>query len=337
VVCQDARCTENGRPHASATILNWASGAVKGGASLEDNASSVLQFHSIHRRRDWLVPELPEVETMRRGVLGAMGGVITRAERVIGNLKPILIQPRPHALRRRAVGRAIVDVRRIGKRVALDLDSGDAIVFEPRMTGLLLATEPPDNRYLRFRLDLSGAAFRKLWYWDRRGLGSVRLLSPRLLRLQLGPAKLGPDALSITAEQLRCQLAKSRRAVKVALLDQKALAGVGNLYASEILHVAAMHPAKRCDRLTRAEWRRVHSAMIDVLHDAIRQEGSTLSDGTYRTALNNPGGYQNRHRVYDRAGEPCPSCSGGVIQRIVQAQRSTFFCPACQLRRGLTR
>jgi formamidopyrimidine-DNA glycosylase len=127
-------------------------------------------------------------------------------------------------------------------------------------------------------------------------------------------------------------LAGSRREIKVALLDQRALAGVGNLYASEILHLAGVHPQRQCDMLQRAQWQRIHAALVEVLELAIRYEGSTLGDGTYRNALNEAGGYQNHHRVYDRAGEPCPTCHREAIERIVQAQRSTFFCPRCQRR-----
>ena len=144
---------------------------------------------------------------------------------------------------------------------------------------------------------------------------------------------LGPDALALSAEELRERLHSSRRAIKVALLDQRAVAGVGNLYASEILHLARVHPAKRCDLLTAAQWEAIHARLLEVLHLAIRHEGSTLSDGTYRNALNQSGGYQNHHRVYDRAGELCVQCSRTAIVRIVQAQRATFYCPLCQTKR----
>src|SRR4029077_20463859 len=140
----------------------------------------------------------------------------------------------------------------------------------------------------------------------------------------------GPDALALSADELRQRLDRSRRAIKVALLDQRAVAGIGNLYASEILHLAGIHPAKRCDLLTPAQWAEIRARMLEVLELAIRHEGSTLSDGTYRNALNQSGGYQNHHRVYDRAGESCTSCGNAAIVRIVQAQRATFFCPACQ-------
>ena len=137
----------------------------------------------------------------------------------------------------------------------------------------------------------------------------------------------------MTADLYRERLGGSGRAVKVALLDQRAVAGIGNLYASEILHLAGVHPLRSCDRLTRAQWQRLADATRAVLDTAIRYEGSTLGDGTYRNALNESGGFQNHHRVYDRAGKPCVRC-GSPIVRIVQAQRSTFFCPKCQPKRA---
>ncbi len=276
------------------------------------------------------MPELPEVETMRRGVLGICGNRIQTVQRLPCPLKPLLIHPAPATFRRKAVGTRIVDVTRVGKRVVLQLDSHYVIVFEPRMTGLVLIGNPPDLEHLRFRLRLAGSGPRELLFWDRRGLGSVRLLSPKVFQAELGPHKLGPDALSLSAEQLRERFRASRREIKVALLDQKALAGIGNLYASEILHAAGISPRTRCCQLTKPQWQHLHVAMIEVLETAIQYEGSTLSDGTYRTALNNQGTYQNHHRVYARRGDKCPTCGREIIQRIVQCQRSTFYCPACQ-------
>lgn len=277
------------------------------------------------------MPELPEVETMRRGILGIVGARITDVERVVCSRRPIAIRPRIDHFRRRVFGRRVRDVGRVGKRVVVHLDSGDAIVLEPRMTGLVLVADPPTREHLRFRCRLSPGDTRELLYWDRRGLGSVRLFSLRELGHAFGPDKLGPDALAMTPELFRQRLGASKRAVKVALLDQKCVAGIGNLYASEILHLAQVHPARRCDRLSRAAWQAIADATQSVLEAAIRYEGSTLGDGTYRNALNQAGGYQNHHRVYDRAGAACPRCGGGaLIRRIVQAQRATFLCAACQ-------
>lgn len=276
------------------------------------------------------VPELPEVETMRRGIAAIAGSRVVGAERAKCSRRPILIQPHAPALRRRLLGRTIDDVGRVGKRVVLLLDNSDRLIFEPRMTGLVLVTDPPTTEHLRFRLDLAGGPIPHIWYWDRRGLGSIRLFSARQFADRLGSGRLGPDALALSAEELQTRLSASRRAIKPALLDQRAVAGIGNLYASEILHLAAVHPAKRCDRLTADQWKAIHQRMLEVLHLAIRHEGSTLSDGTYRNALNQSGGYQNHHRVYDRAGERCLSCCQNAIVRIVQAQRATFYCPHCQ-------
>jgi formamidopyrimidine-DNA glycosylase len=283
------------------------------------------------------MPELPEVETMRRGILPIVGGRVSGAERVASPRRPILISPRIDLFRRRAVGRSIVEVARAGKRVVIVLDSGDRIVMEPRMTGLVLLADPPTREHLRFRLSLKGAGAAEVCYWDRRGLGSVRLFSAAEFARQFGPEKLGPDALELSADVLRERLGESRRAIKVALLDQRAVAGIGNLYASEILHRAGVHPARRCDRLRPPEWERICAATDKVLRDAVRYEGSTLADGTYRNALNESGGYQNHHLVYDRAGESCRRCKTDTIVRVVQAQRSTFYCPTCQTKTARSR
>lgn len=278
------------------------------------------------------MPELPEVETMRRGVLPIVGSKISGVERVRCRRRPITIEPAMASFRRQAVGATVTGVSRIGKRVVVELDRGTAIVFEPRMTGLVLVAEPPTREHLRLRIKLEGGPASELLFWDRRGLGSVRLFSRELLAKRYDDSALGPDALSITAEQLAERLGSSHRPIKVALLDQRTVAGIGNLYAAEILHRAGIHPAMRCDRLKRDHWWRLHGAIGEILEMAIEHEGSTLSDGTYRNALNQSGGYQNHHRVYDRAGEPCLVCGAATIKRIVQAQRATFFCPNCQRR-----
>ena len=275
------------------------------------------------------MPELPEVETMRRGIAAIAGGRVVEIERLRCPRKPILISPRIDSCRRRIVGQRITTVDRAGKRVVLRFESGDALVIEPRMTGLVLVADPPDPLYLRLRLEVRESALREFFYWDRRGLGCIRLLSANQFDAAFGPYKLGPDALVMTADLYRDRLGGSRRAIKVALLDQRAVAGIGNLYASEILHVAGVHPAVRCSALSRKRWAAIAEATQMVLNDAIAHEGSTLGDGTYRNALNQSGGYQNHHRVYDRAGQACPQCSSKIV-RVVQAQRSTFFCPACQ-------
>jgi len=279
------------------------------------------------------MPELPEVETMRRGILEIEGAKILDVHRLPCKRKPICCTPAIRSFRSRTRGKKVAAVERIGKRVVMRLENDERIIFEPRMTGLVLTTDPPSKEHLRFRVDMACTTVPNIWYWDRRGLGSVRLMNPSEFAIALGPDKLGPDALLITAEQMRDRLKSSRRAIKVALLDQKVVAGVGNLYASELLHLAAVHPARRCDRITKKQWARIHESMLEILNLAIKYEGSTLGDGTYRTALNDPGGYQNHHRVYDRHGDTCTTCGESTIERIVQTRRSTFFCPNCQRNR----
>lgn len=276
------------------------------------------------------MPELPEVETMCRGIAPVVGSRIRDLRRPRSRLQPIKITPRLSDFRRRVLGRKIVSVGRVGKRVVVELDSGDRVVFEPRMTGLVLLADPPDLEHLRLVFELSGRRTRQLLFWNRRGLGVVRLLSPRRFSRDCGPQKLGPDALQISPETLSRRLGASRRAIKVALLDQRAVAGIGNLYASEILHRVRIHPERTCHGLRPAEWGHLQAAMREVLEQAIRHQGSTLRDGTYRVARNRPGNAQILHRVYQRAGQRCLQCGRAEIVRVVQAQRATFFCPACQ-------
>jgi formamidopyrimidine-DNA glycosylase len=276
------------------------------------------------------VPELPEVETMRRGILAIERAKISSACIVPCICRPISIVPKISVLNKQVQGTRIDKVDRLGKRVVLRLSSQDCLIFEPRMTGLVLLTDPPDVDHLRFRLDLATGSVKSIWFWDRRGLGSIRLLNPAQMNEQLGANRLGPDALAVTATQLAQQFEKSRRPIKVALLDQQLLAGVGNLYASEILHWAKINPTRLCTEISQKQWQAIHLHLLRVLEEAIAHEGSTLSDGTYRNALNQQGDYQNCHVVYDREGECCLTCHKGIIERMVQAQRSTFFCPKCQ-------
>lgn len=278
------------------------------------------------------MPELPEVETMRRGILKITGARIVLAERTPCSKRPISIFPRIDHLNRRVARRTIQSVDRLGKRVVLRLETDDRLILEPRMTGLVLLADPPTTEHLRFRLKLDGKRKNQLLFWDRRGLGRIELLSDKQYQDRLTDGSLGPDALEIDGNSFVARFRTRQREIKVALLDQSIVAGIGNLYASELLHLAGVHPRTRCHRLSKKRWAQVFESMRVVLETAIRYEGSTLSDGTYRNALNSPGRYQNEHRVYDRAGELCPQCHETPIQRIVQAQRSTFFCKTCQKR-----
>jgi len=242
------------------------------------------------------MPELPEVETMRRGIAAIAGRKITGATFPRSRVRPISIEPVAATLARRLAGRTVAGVHRRGKRIVIELAAGGGderrwLAFEPRMTGLMLVVDPPTAEHVRMVVEFA----------------------------------------VVTAEDLATRLGDSRRAVKVALLDQRAVAGIGNIYAAEILFRAGIDPRSRCRRLKKPQWDLIADQTRRVLADAVRLEGSSIGDETYRTADNRVGRFQRRHRVYGREGEPCASC-GTAIMRIVQTQRATFFCPACQRR-----
>ena len=326
------------------------------------------------------MPELPEVETMVRGVRPvAEGRIIADMEFCPCERRPLQVSPNPARFMQQVRQMLIARVHRLAKRIVIDLKPIESqpcptghkaaesaatchIVIEPRMTGLLLVSEPPTVEHRRICWHLNQAppahpqtfatknAKRNLptsrtnpvlkhesghphWhnrfeFWDRRGLGTVRLLDQQeMLQLQ---KTLGIDALQIQASQWSTLFESSTRPIKVALLDQSIVAGIGNLYASEILHLAHIHPQRKCCEIRKSEWNRIQQATQSILQDAIRYEGSTLGDGTYRNALNKDGSYQNKHRVYQKADEVCSLCGKARILRIIQSQRSTFFCPRCQ-------
>lgn len=286
------------------------------------------------------MPELPEVETMRRGIGCLVGRRIAAVEFPPGTVRPIVVEPRPPTVARRLLGRTVTAVDRRGKRILIEFSTTGGprhwLVVEPRMTGRFMTTTPPTPGHVRLILHLAarrGAAAATISFWDLRGLGTIRLVDDRGLDRLCGPNRLGPDGLVVTAADLACRLGRSRRAVKVALLDQRAVAGIGNIYAAEILHRAGIDPRSPCLRLDGAAWDRIAAETRLVLAEAVRCEGSSIGDETYKTADDRPGRFQKRHRVYGRAGQACTGC-GAAVLRIVQAQRSTFFCPCCQRRPG---
>jgi len=282
------------------------------------------------------MPELPEVETMCRGIAVIVGRRIASAAFPKSRLRPLSIEPSATRLACQLTGCTVDRVGRRGKRVVIGVASEAGgqrrwLVVEPRMTGLMLLVDPPSTEHVRMVLDFTGRHAARLIFWDRRGLGTIRLLDDAGLERACGPHRHGPDGLVVTAEDLATRLRGSRRAVKVALLDQRAVAGIGNIYAAEILHRCGIDPRSRCRRLKHDHWQRIAAETRRVLAEAVRYEGSSIGDETYRTADSRAGRFQRRHRVYGRVGEPCRRC-GHPIERIVQAQRATFFCAGCQRR-----
>ena len=309
------------------------------------------------------MPELPEVETMVRGVRPvAEGRIIAEMEFCPCDRQPLQVTPAPARFMKQVRQMLITRVHRLAKRIVIDLQPTETppdskahhaaesaatchvtrhIVIEPRMTGLLLISEPPTQEHRRICWHLHRVSpgsiqqqskhsqdYHRFEFWDRRGLGTVRLLDRE--EMQKLRKTLGIDALQIQASQWPELLGHSVRPIKVALLDQSIVAGIGNLYASEILHLAQINPQRKCCELRKSDWNRIQNATKSILQDAIQYEGSTLGDGTYRNALNKDGSYQNKHRVYQKADKICSLCGKGKILRIVQSQRSTFYCPRCQ-------
>ncbi len=265
---------------------------------------------------------------MRRGILALQGAVISRVSKPPCKKRPIQIQPGIRAINGRLAGKRLDSIDRWGKR--LILRSGEhRLVIEPRMTGNILISDPPTSEHLRLRIEFKSKDT-DILFWDRRGLGTVTLYNQKQFDTRFGDGQLGPDALTIKLSELQSNLQQRKIEVKVGLLDQKAVAGIGNIYASEILFLAGIDPRARCSRITKPQWERIHHQTGIVLEQAIQHEGSTLGDGTYQTAVNEPGRYQNQHRVYDREDELCELCRSTKIRRIVQAQRSTYYCPGCQ-------
>ncbi len=280
-----------------------------------------------------MMPELPEVETMVRGIRGHLIGRRIQTTRFCRcPRKPIQISPVRKEFCKAIRNRRILDVQRLAKRVVVALDQSRFIVIEPRMTGLLLIAEPPtqDHRRIQWNLEPAHGQPSSFEFWDRRGLGTVRLLTNQEM-LQLRD-RLGPDPLEMTTTDWKRQLGRTKRSIKNALLDQNLVVGIGNIYASEILHLARISPEAPASSLSSGRIIRIANASVRILKDAIRYEGSTLGDGTYRNALSREGHYQNKHCVYQKEGNRCPTCKRSCIRRIVQAQRSTFFCPRCQRR-----
>jgi formamidopyrimidine-DNA glycosylase len=275
------------------------------------------------------MPELPEVETIRRRLAPVLeGATIERAEIA----DPRLTRPVDPALVADALrGERIEALDRRGKYLLWRLSSGRTLVVHLRMTGSLRHAsdgELPEDAYRRATLALdTGAA---VGYRDVRRFGTWELLDEGHLRPYLD-ARLGPEPLagSFTASRLAALAAGRTTPVKAFLLDQRRIAGVGNIYADEALWRAQIHPLRPAGELSGDELGRLHRALRAVLRKGIERQGSTLRD--YVTPDGDGGAMQHEFHVYGRFGEPCDRC-GRPIERIVVGGRGTWFCPHCQRR-----
>jgi formamidopyrimidine-DNA glycosylase len=277
------------------------------------------------------VPELPEVETVRRMLDRHVRGRVIDSVRLSGaSLRGAI----PRGLPDRVRGRAITGTRRHGKYLLLDLEGGVTLLSHLGMSGRwLFHRAPPLERMPHVHVRLGFRDGTSLWFQDPRRFGMLRAIPSASAFEDPALAILGPDPIATppTAESLSGLARGMRVNVKNFLLDQRRLAGIGNIYASEILYRAAVDPRRRSGALGREEWSAIAAEIPAVLREAIAGMGTTFS--AYRTLWNEPGTYGERLFVYDRADEPCRRC-GTPIRRIVQGQRSTFYCPVCQRSRS---
>jgi formamidopyrimidine-DNA glycosylase len=279
------------------------------------------------------VPELPEVETVRRDLLARVVGRRIVSATVTG--KRTVRRQTAAQLCAALEGRTVSDARRRGKYLFAPLDDGAALVVHLRMSGQLrlvpqqragAATDPHTHAVLS--LD-DGSELR---FVDPRTFGELFVTSDlRPGGLPEALASLGVDPLTdgVDTAVLVRLVALARTTVKAFLLDQRRIAGIGNLYADEICFRAGILPARRTETLQAREVRAIGEALVSVLDAAVQARGSTLRDARYRDLAGNHGSYQQYHCVYGRAGGPCPRCGSTIVSSRV-AGRSAHYCPSCQ-------
>jgi formamidopyrimidine-DNA glycosylase len=270
------------------------------------------------------MPELPEVEVIRRGLAPLLVGRRFLAVQV--GSKSLRQQSSPQELRHWLVGRRLESLRRRGKYLVFNLEGGATLLIHLGMTGRLLTgpipSPPPPHVHLVFRME--GGL--DLFFQDVRRFGQVLVFPPGVDPPPLAQVGAEPFSRKVTPAWLAEQARGRSRPIKNFLLDARILAGIGNIYACEILWAARLHPATPVGRLTLMDWDRVLAETRRVLKHAIRKGGTTVSD--YLNSKGESGLFQLELLAYGRAGEPC-RC-GHPIQRLVQAGRSSFFCPVCQ-------
>lgn len=271
------------------------------------------------------MPELPEVETIRRDLAPRVVGRAVTAVRIVRDRVPTVEGASPVTFRSKLKGRRIEGIERRGKYLLFALSGGLHLAVHLRMTGSLLLRKAgdTDDPYLRAVLSLDDGT--ELRYADLRKLGRLRLVED----LREVTDKLGPDALSdrFTTGYLQRTFERRRAPVKAVLMDQRTLAGLGNIYADEALFAARVNPLRRADSLSAREVKRVRRGIREVLHDALGNRGSSFRD--YVDANGQAGRHQFEVKVFRRTGQPCYVC-GAEIQRAKVGGRSAHFCPRCQ-------
>jgi formamidopyrimidine-DNA glycosylase len=270
------------------------------------------------------MPELPEVETIKEDLRGLVVGSGIEGAEV---LDPALVeQPSPEEFVRRLEGVRVTGARRRAKHLIVELDSGDSLVFQLKIGGQLLLVPPVEEPRASLMLVLHLDGDRRLFLRDQTGFTRARVLDADELEERL--SSLGPEPLEegFDVEYLRETLGSRRAQIKPLILDQKVVAGIGNIYADEILFDARLHPRRKADTLTDEEWAALHAAIRENLAAGIEHRGTTVR--LYRDVLNRPGEHQNYLRVFEKHGGPCPE--GGEVVRERVGGRPTHFCPECQ-------
>lgn len=280
------------------------------------------------------MPELPEVETIARGLApGLLGREVADAATFCPTV--LARQPDPAAFRRMIRGRTITATRRRAKLLLIDLSPRpDRVGDEPvhlaihlKMTGRLFinAATPDPPRHTRLTVTLGDG--QALFFQDARRFGTCRLLTGAELEAWPFYASLGPEPLDLDDAAFAALLEGRRARIKALLLDQAKIAGIGNIYADESLHAAGIRPDAPADTIGPAKRKKLLAAIKRVLTEAIAAGGSTIRD--YRTAEGLEGAFQKDFKVYGRAGEPCPKCRGR-LEKTTVAGRTSTFCPNCQ-------
>jgi formamidopyrimidine-DNA glycosylase len=279
------------------------------------------------------MPELPEVETVRRGV--AAHAVGRRIERVEVGRERTVRRTSARAVIDGLTGTTITEFSRRGKYLLGHLDSGEVMMVHLRMSGRLLMAGPADaiEPHTHVIIHFAGAPAAQLRFVDPRTFGEVVVYDPEHVDVELPElSRLGVDPITdgLSRSQLATIVRRRARQLKPLLLDQHVIAGIGNIYCDEILHRARLRPDRLATSLTGQQITRLHQSILGVLGEAIDAGGSTLSDTQYVDVMGNGGSFQLDHRVYDRAGQRCLTCSKSTIVRVVSGGRTTCFCPRCQ-------
>jgi formamidopyrimidine-DNA glycosylase len=282
------------------------------------------------------MPELPEVETVRRGLQPHLEGA--RLVRVQQN-RPDLRFPLPQDFAHRLTGARVLSLDRRAKYLRAPLDTGETLVVHLGMTGRFLVEDGRPGRFVHPAGDdpkhthvvLHTEAGATVSFNDARRFGYMDLIPTEALDRHSWFAGLGPEPLGpgFGPQVLADGFAGRRQSVKATLLDQRVVAGLGNIYVCEALHRAAIHPETAAGEIGAAKLKKLAAAVVSVLEAAVEAGGSTLRD--YRNAEGSLGYFQHAFRVYGREDDPClkPKCQG-VVRRLVQSGRSTFFCNTCQ-------